>query len=154
MVFSTKNEGVKGDWIKMVKVKQDLTGMRFGRLTVKCQGEDYMSGGRPIAGWMVSCDCSPNKIFRVRQKDLKRGHVASCGCLKRDVTIELNQSRKGKKLRKKVNNYDLSGDFGIGFTHKGEEFWFDCEDYDKIKDWCWYIDRDGYVTANIDRHPV
>lgn len=32
-----------------------------------------------------------------------------------------------------MNTYDLSGEYGIGYTTKGEEFWFDLEDYDKIK---------------------
>jgi hypothetical protein len=38
---------------------------------------------------------------------------------------------------RKYNKYDLSGEFGIGYTNKGEEFYFDLEDYDKIKNYCW-----------------
>jgi hypothetical protein len=45
-----------------------------------------------------------------------------------------------------VNTYDLSGEFGIGYTLKGEEFYFDLEDYDKIKDFYWVISVDGYVV--------
>ena len=37
---------------------------------------------------------------------------------------------------KKYNTYDLSGEYGIGYTSKGEEFYFDLDDYDKIKDYC------------------
>lgn len=33
----------------------------------------------------------------------------------------------------KHNTYDLSGDFGIGYTDKGEKFYFDISDYEKIK---------------------
>lgn len=39
------------------------------------------------------------------------------------------------------NEYNLSGDFGIGFTKKGKEFYFDLEDFDKIKDYCWNIHK-------------
>ena len=40
--------------------------------------------------------------------------------------------------RKKYNKYDLSGEFGIGFTsNTNKAFYFDLEDYDKIKDYCW-----------------
>jgi hypothetical protein len=49
------------------------------------------------------------------------------------------------KNSKKYNQYDLTGEYGIGYTSKGEEFYFDLEDYDKIKNYCWYIDKDGYV---------
>lgn len=47
---------------------------------------------------------------------------------------------------KKSNIYDLSGEYGIGYcSNTGSQFYFDLEDYDKIKDYCWieYI-RDGY----------
>lgn len=49
----------------------------------------------------------------------------------------------------KQNRYDLSGTFGIGYTHKNEPFWFDLEDYDKIKNYCWRYHRSGYVVTNI-----
>ena len=55
--------------------------------------------------------------------------------------IEINRQRR-------YNTYDLSGEYGIGYTSKGEEFYFDLEDYDKIKDYCWYIDSNGYVIAH------
>lgn len=48
----------------------------------------------------------------------------------------------------KNNQIDFdSEDYAIGYTLKGEPFWFDKEDYDKIKDYCWFYDKKGYVTA-------
>ena len=44
------------------------------------------------------------------------------------------------------NEYDLNGDYGIGYcSNTKSAFYFDLEDYDKIKDYCWieYI-RNGY----------
>lgn len=35
------------------------------------------------------------------------------------------------------NKYDLTGEYGIGWTTDGDEFYFDLEDYDKIKDYIW-----------------
>lgn len=50
-----------------------------------------------------------------------------------------------------MNKYDLSGKYGIGYTKKGEIFYFDLEDFEKIKDYNWYIDKRGYVkTTNPD----
>lgn len=48
---------------------------------------------------------------------------------------------------RKYNEYNLEGLFGIGYTLKGEEFYFDLEDYDRIKYFCWYIVKHGYVKA-------
>jgi hypothetical protein len=51
------------------------------------------------------------------------------------------------KYTKKYNTYDLTGGYGIGYTLKGEEFYFDLDDYDKIKDYCWSTDNDGYIVS-------
>lgn len=40
------------------------------------------------------------------------------------------------------------GEFGIGFTSKNEEFYFDLEDYDKIKQYNWYVDSKGYIRKS------
>ena len=38
---------------------------------------------------------------------------------------------------RKENIYDLSGEFGIGYcTNTGSPFYFDLEDYNKIKNYC------------------
>ena len=40
--------------------------------------------------------------------------------------------------KKKSNEYDINGDFGVGITsNTGAEFYFDIEDYERIKDYCW-----------------
>jgi hypothetical protein len=49
---------------------------------------------------------------------------------------------------KKYNKYNLSGNFGIGYTNNGEEFYFDLEDYDKIKKYCWCKKKGGYIYAS------
>jgi hypothetical protein len=44
---------------------------------------------------------------------------------------------KAQKL-KKFNQYDLSGSYGIGYcSNTNNPFYFDLEDYDLIKDYCW-----------------
>lgn len=49
---------------------------------------------------------------------------------------------------KKYNEYDLIGSCGVGYTRKGETFYFDLEDYDKIKKYCWSKNKQGYLRAN------
>lgn len=63
----------------MVNVKEDLTGQKFGKLTVVKQIEDYIipSGGH-YAQWLCLCECG-NEI-KARGAALKFGKVKSCGC--------------------------------------------------------------------------
>ena len=72
---------------------------------------------------------------------LTGGKSKSCGCLQKEHAII-----SGKK-RKKYNTYDLTGKYGIGYTTKSEPFYFDLEDYDLIKDYCWRINAQGYVIS-------
>ena len=119
----------------------DLTGQRFGYLTVVKRVEDYVSpkGCRSVQ-WLCECDCG-NETVVIGSK-LKGKEVKSCGCLK------VNRAIEQSKLNKKYNTYDLTGEYGIGYTSKGEKFYFDLEDYDKIKDYCWRIAPDGYVITS------
>ena len=60
-------------------------------------------------------------------------------------------SEWNKILKKKYNTYDLSGEYGIGWTsNTNQEFYFDLEDYKKIKDYCWMESDEGYI---ISREP-
>lgn len=91
---------------------------------------------------MCKCSCESNKKVIVTSSDLRSNNVQSCGCL---------QLERLREASKKYNTYDLSGEYGIGYTLKGEEFWFDLEDYDKIKNYCWSINNEGYVTAPFNK---
>lgn len=121
----------------MEKIK-DLTGQKIGKLTVKeLQGVDK----NRKALWLCQCECDGNiKIYKGIL--LINGHVKSCGCLRKD---------KISKMKKKYNTYDLTGIYGIGYTFKGEEFYFDLEDYDLIKECCWYLDPHKYVITRKNK---
>lgn len=47
-----------------------------------------------------------------------------------------------------VNTYDLSGEYGIGYTSKGEPFLFDKEDYELIQQYKWYLNSNGYIYCS------
>ena len=122
---------------------KDLTGQRFGRLVAVHRAEDYIKpDGKKEVQWLCHCDCG-NKLV-VRRCNLQSGGTQSCGCLFREKIIEFNQTTKSKQ-----NNYDLSGEYGIGWTsNTNDEFYFDLEDYNKIKDYCWnaHINQFGYKS--------
>lgn len=107
-------------------IPEDLTGQRFGKLVADhiVDKPDYIKTEGTY--WFCNCDCGGSNI--VRCSDLKRFHITSCGhCL--------------------INKYDLSGDYGIGYTSNNKEFYFDLEDYELIKSYTWNINADGYVMA-------
>ena len=122
----------------MLGVFNDLSGQRFGALTVVKRAEDYISPkGLHKVQWLCKCDCG-NEVI-IMATSLSKGRAKSCGCFRREVT---------SKKSKKYNTYDLSNEYGIGYTSNGEEFYFDLEDYNKIKDYCWATDKDGYIVAH------
>lgn len=113
----------------------DLTGQRFGKLTVICKdGQD--KNGNVV--WKCKCDCGV--YISVIHSRLTTLNVLSCGCLRKELASE----RFSKK-----NTYDLSGQYGVGWTsNTNHEFYFDLEDYNKIKDYCWCedINKNGYKS--------
>lgn len=62
----------------------DLTGQRFGRLTALNREPSKNS----ITMWRCRCDCGNELI--VRNDSLCSGKSKSCGCLKRERTVERN----------------------------------------------------------------
>lgn len=54
----------------------ELTGKRFGRLTVLERAKHNDNGNKPL--WKCKCDCG--KIVVVRGQDLRSGKTRSCGC--------------------------------------------------------------------------
>lgn len=58
----------------------DLTGKKFGRLTVIERAKNSADGR---AKWRCICDCGNERI--VYGKCLRNGHTQSCGCLNKEV---------------------------------------------------------------------
>lgn len=108
---------------------KDLTGQVFGKLTVIERAENDKWAA---AQWLCECECG-NKIV-VKGGHLRSGGTKSCRC-------------RTYKYKNGLS-YDLSGEYGIGYTSKDEPFYFDLEDYDLIKDYSWYINNKyGYCMT-------
>ena len=118
----------------------DLTGQKFGRLTVIMKAENPSEAH---IKWLCECECG--NFITTRGTSLRSGITKSCGCLVSDKIREWNKSNK------KCNVYDLTGDYGIGYaSNTNEPFYFDLEDYDKIKDYYWSANTDGYMYSTCD----
>ena len=124
----------------------DLTGRIFGKLKVLKRVDNYIKpNGKQESQWLCECNCDDKTQVIVRGWLLNNNKTQSCGCLQKE---RLSESRK------KYNTYDLSGDYGVGYTTKGEEFWFDLEDYDLIKGYCWMVNNNGYVVTDISKSNI
>lgn len=75
-------------------------------------------------------------------KDGRRKSCRECGRIK-------------KSTRRYKIKYDLSGEYGIGYTYNtNKEFYFDLEDYDLIKDFSWKENTNGYIVANKNNREI
>ena len=115
----------------------DLTGKRFGKLTVKYRGEIL----KKLTRWWCDCDCG-NEVL-VLAGHLKDGHTKSCGCLNKEFASERQRG---------CNVWDLtSANYGIGYTQNGKKFYFDIDDYEKIKNYYWRTSGcNEYITTIIN----
>ena len=79
----------------------DLTGQRFGRLTVIRYDHSEHDG----AHWLCKCDCGKEKV--AAGYSLRSGKTKSCGCLNSDASrAKLEKAREARKARPRK---DLTG---------------------------------------------
>jgi len=86
----------------MGRVRLDLRGKRFGRLTVV--GNGYPSEDKNIL-WDCRCDCGTT--ITVKATYLKSGHTRSCGCLSRD-TVRERRTTHGMRRTKEYRVWDAA----------------------------------------------
>lgn len=82
---------------------QDLTGKKFGLLTVQYRIDDYVKpDGRKVSRWRCNCECGGEKDATMEY--LKRNPVPpSCGCLSHKNRVEKNrESFLGQKFGRLV----------------------------------------------------
>lgn len=126
-------------------LKRNLkAGEKIGLLTTVSDFEKKMNTGRTRVFWNCVCECG-NDCVIIENALTRKRFTKSCGCYQ----------RKGASERlKKYNIYDLSDtDNCFGITDCGYKFYFDLEDYDKIRDFCWHRHKDGYLRTCLGTHP-
>lgn len=120
---------------------KDLTGRQFGRLTVLKRAENYVSPkGQQKTMWLCQCNCEKHTLKKISSGSLLQGITQSCGCL---------QKEKQYLSHHKTNVYDLSdrNNCFLYASNSNNIFYFDFDDYDKIKDYCWTEDGHGYLFS-------
>ena len=125
----------------------DLTEQSFNRLKVIKRVEDYISPkGQHQTQWLCKCCCEEGNEIIVTTARLISGNTQSCGCLRKEQT---------SKNFKKYNQYILDGEYGVGYTsNTNQPFYFDLEDYNKIKQYCWWENSQGYILAKHKKQNI
>ncbi|MGM9988528.1 MAG: HNH endonuclease [Bacillaceae bacterium] len=91
------------------------------------------------AYWICECQCENKTVKSVSGINLRAGNSKSCGCI-HDKHYE--------------NQYDLSSSYGVGYTNKGEKFYFDKEDYKIIVPYYWFITSRGYPCTRRNNKDI
>ena len=110
---------------------KDLTGMKFGRLTViERRGSDK----HKKALWLCKCDCG-NEVI-VRGSNLKDGFTTSCGCHQKDKVREIVKEKweneeyrqmKSDKMREQMKEMWKDEEFKQKQIDRTKEMWKDEE---------------------------
>jgi len=83
----------------------DITGQKFGRLTVI--ERSYPNDKNRSTRWLCKCECGTEKI--ILRDSLKSGKTKSCGCLNKERLKYANEERKLPlglaKMRQLINDY-------------------------------------------------
>lgn len=124
-------------------IKRNLNiGDKIGRLTVVSSFEKQVSNKRKRVCWNCICDCG-NSCEVLEIALTRKKYTKSCGCYQRE---------KASKRLKQFNSFDLSDKNKCrGTTRCGYDFYFDFEDYDKIKGLCWHRHKDGYLRTCLGK---
>lgn len=96
----------------------DLTGRKFGKLTVIEQTNHYITkSGKKKVMWLCQCECGRKRS--VKAADLSSGNTQSCGKCKCE------------------NRYEVKDDYVIGYTNTGDSFIIDKDDFEHVKPFYW-----------------
>lgn len=144
-----------GKFIDMTGWVMSEHGVPDSRLTVIRRTKDYISPkGIHRIMWECECNCQEYGIIVASADQIKSGRTKSCGCLQKEHLERMHENNK------RQCHYDIeSFDYGVGWTtNTNREFYFDLEDYNKIKDYAWReeVDHTGYhfLSTSINRKHI
>jgi hypothetical protein len=135
----------------------DITGQRFGRLTVLYREDFIKKDGKKETAYICKCDCGKTK--KILAYNLKNGHTVSCGCQSLENRIKARTSHhltgtriyriwRGMKTRCENKNdyhYELYGKRGISLCNEWQTF----EPF-----YQWAINNGYKETLTLDRIDV
>lgn len=133
----------------------DITGMRFGRLTVI---DYHHTNADKYACWRCRCDCG--KVVVVPGKSLRTGNTKSCGCLSIDAATErivsfntTHGSTQTRLFRTWTNiKTRCENPNAINYKDYGGRGIKVCDEWQKFEPFCDWALANGYAdNLSIDR---
>lgn len=117
-------------------VVEDLTGMKFGRLTVIKRLPDHIQpNGDHVHMWLCECDCDQRTQVAVSGSNLKSGNTRSCGCYCKEQITKFNKETKHKR-----NKFEFCGNIVKCYAGNTDDIiLLDVDDYYKIEHYYWTV---------------
>lgn len=113
-----------------------MVGNKYGRLTVVSQYFEKDGSGVQRDYCDCVCECGGEKNH-VLGKNIRREMTVSCGCYHQERVYEACRL---------TNTYEQIDEFTIiGRDSQNREFLFSPEDYNRVKEYYWYVDNNGYA---------
>lgn len=142
---------------------KDLTGQKFGHLTVLKRVEDYtlpnnQSKKQPC--FLCQCDCENHTLVKVLGVNLKTGNTTSCGCIGKskgeyiiskildEYNIFYEQQKKFKNCRFPKSNYYAKFDFYVNNQYLIE---YDGEQHFHYRNQGWYTKEEFEIAQERDK---
>lgn len=129
---------------KINKLKKKYLDNKFGHVTVKEFDRVSINKKYPTSiinsFWSCVCDCRNEETLILTGNKLDK---ENCCCGKCAYKYYITT---------RPNRYDLGGEYGVGYANyrgKEKEFYFDKEDYDKIKNYNWTFGEGQYVKTKV-----
>lgn len=141
----------------------DLSGCKFGRLTVLCRTTDHIcKSGQHKTMWLCKCNCGNETV--VSAQGLRSGRTQSCGCYLLDVITKHGGTSRNKNKRDRLykvwedmkrrcyneNDSEYHNYGGRGIVVCNE--WL--HDYSSFRDWAYasgYDDSAKKGQCTLDR---
>ena len=105
---------------------KDLTGQRFGRLTVL--ERDYSKSG---THWLCRCDCGNETV--VQSRNLLHNRTYSCGCYNREILYKRGEELRNGRFEHKYGR--LTPISCVETTRFGSKYLFQCDCGNTIVAW-------------------
>lgn len=133
---------------------KDLTGIKYGRLTVVKRVENSRNGS---SRWLCRCDCGEERIHTAGH--LNYGDVLSCGCLGKESRLHSNTSHGGSKTKLYRVWHSMKDrcllETSRAFKHYGGRGISVCEEWLKYEPFYRWAIENGYKEGlSIDRIDV
>lgn len=115
----------------------DYSGREFYNIKVIKRIGTRERNGKKRSLWLCQCKCG--KYIKLDSSTISGKSQKSCGCIRKETGYKIKECK-----------YEIFSDYAKGLDGRGRKFIVDLEDYEKIKDYCWYVNKDKKVQTKIN----